>query len=92
MLDLHVTSDEGKMEKTEENEHNALRDVLSDKELTQIPEGIVKKLNAHFNEKFEQYITAKAVFETNKKNFGNLQTNFALFLVITVTRLFTQKS
>ena len=57
------------MEKTEENEHNALRDVLTDEELTQIPDGLVKKLNAHFNDKFEQYITAKAVFETNRKSF-----------------------
>ncbi|XP_015428954.1 PREDICTED: nucleoprotein TPR-like isoform X2 [Dufourea novaeangliae] len=59
------------MEKTDENEHNALREVLSDEELTQIPEGFVKKLNAFFNEKFEQYITAKAVFETNRKNFDH---------------------
>ena len=57
------------MEKTEENEHNALRDVLTDEELTHIPDGLVKKLNAHFNDKFEQYITAKAVFETNRKSF-----------------------
>ncbi|XP_076282689.1 nuclear basket protein megator isoform X3 [Lasioglossum baleicum] len=57
------------MEKTEENEHNALREALTDEELTQIPEVCVKKLNAFFNEKFERYITAKAVFETNKKNF-----------------------
>ncbi|XP_078038585.1 nuclear basket protein megator isoform X2 [Augochlora pura] len=57
------------MEKTDESEHNALREVLSDDELTRIPEGFVKKLNAFFNEKFERYITAKAVFETNKKNF-----------------------
>ncbi|XP_031825954.1 nuclear basket protein megator isoform X2 [Nomia melanderi] len=57
------------MEKTDENEHNALREVLSDEELKRIPEGFVKKLNAFFNEKFEQYITAKAVFQTYKKNF-----------------------
>ncbi|KAG6796804.1 nucleoprotein TPR [Apis mellifera caucasica] len=57
------------MEKTEENEHNVLREVLSEEELAQIPEGFIKKLNVYFNEKFEQYITAKAVFETNRKNF-----------------------
>nr|XP_012149443.1 PREDICTED: nucleoprotein TPR [Megachile rotundata] len=57
------------MEKAEENEHNVLQDILSKEELTQIPEGFVKKINAYFNEKFEQYITAKAVFETNRKNF-----------------------
>ncbi|XP_033340581.1 nuclear basket protein megator isoform X1 [Megalopta genalis] len=57
------------MEKTDENDHNALQEVLSDEELTRIPEGCVKKLNTFFNEKFERYITAKAVFETNKKNF-----------------------
>ncbi|KOC65673.1 Nucleoprotein TPR [Habropoda laboriosa] len=57
------------MEKTEENEHNVLREALSEEELMQIPEGLAKKLNVYFNEKFEQYITAKAVFETNRKNF-----------------------
>lgn len=74
------------MEKTEENEHNALRDVLTDEELTQIPDGLVKKLNAHFNDKFEQYITAKAVFETNRKSFGRFESVFAVFLVITISR------
>lgn len=74
------------MEKTEENEHNALRKVLNDEELKQIPEGFVKKLNTYFNEKFEQYITAKAVFETNRKNFGKFYLNFALFVIITIPR------
>ncbi|XP_033299172.1 nucleoprotein TPR [Bombus bifarius] len=57
------------MEKTEENEHNVLREVLTEEELTQVPDSLAKKLSAYFNEKFEQYITAKAVFETNRKNF-----------------------
>ncbi|XP_043260114.1 nucleoprotein TPR [Colletes gigas] len=57
------------MDQTDENEHNALREVLSDEELTQIPEEFVKKLNTYFKDKFEQYITAKAVFETNRKSF-----------------------
>lgn len=61
------------MEKTEENEHNVLREVLNEEELAQIPEGFIKKLNVYFNEKFEQYITAKAVFETNRKNFGKFE-------------------
>lgn len=74
------------MEKTEENEHNVLREVLSEEELTQIPEGVVKKINAYFNEKFEQYITAKAVFETNRKSFGMFELNFILFVIITITR------
>ena len=68
------------MEKAEENEHNVLREILSEEELTQIPEGLAKKLNAYFNEKFEQYITAKAVFETNRKNFGKFELNFILLL------------
>lgn len=57
------------MEKAEENEHNVLREILSEEELMQIPERSAKKLKTYFNEKFEQYITAKAVFETNRKNF-----------------------
>ncbi|XP_026667646.1 nucleoprotein TPR-like [Ceratina calcarata] len=57
------------MEKTEESEHNILREVLGEDELSQIPEELAKKLNAYFNDKFEQYITAKAVFEINRKTF-----------------------
>lgn len=73
------------MEK-EENEHNVLRDVLSEEELTQIPQGLATKLNTYFNEKFEQYITAKAVFETNRKNFGTFGSDLTLFVRITIDR------
>lgn len=72
------------MEKTEENEHNVLGEVLTEEELTQVPDALAKKLNAYFNEKFEQYITAKAVFETNRKNFGKFELNFIFFITITV--------
>lgn len=72
------------MEKTEENEHNVLGEVLTKEELTQVPDALAKKLNTYFNEKFEQYITAKAVFETNRKNFGMFELNFIFFITITV--------
>lgn len=58
------------MEVAEENEPNILREIVSDEELAQIPRELTRKINAHFNEKFEEFITAKAVFETNRKCLG----------------------
>ncbi|CAL7943180.1 unnamed protein product [Xylocopa violacea] len=56
-------------ENESQNEYKVLEEVLSRDELTQIPEKLAKKLNAYFLLNFDQYITAKAVFETNKKIF-----------------------
>ncbi|XP_012270418.1 nucleoprotein TPR isoform X2 [Orussus abietinus] len=53
---------------TEENERNILQDILSAEEISQIPDGIAKKLKSYFNDKFEEFITAKAVFETSRQN------------------------
>ncbi|KAL0119598.1 hypothetical protein PUN28_007798 [Cardiocondyla obscurior] len=55
------------MDVIEENEPNVLREIASDEELTQIPKELTRKINAHFNAKFEEFITAKAVFEANRK-------------------------
>nr|XP_050852779.1 nucleoprotein TPR-like isoform X1 [Vespula vulgaris] len=57
-----------KMETGDENEHNVLHEILNEEELTQVPEVIKKKLGVYFNTKFEEFITAKAVFESNRKN------------------------
>lgn len=58
------------METADENEHNVLHEILNEEELTQVPEVIKKKLGVYFNTKFEEFITAKAVFESNRKNLG----------------------
>ncbi|XP_012058672.1 PREDICTED: nucleoprotein TPR [Atta cephalotes] len=55
------------MEVIEENDHNVLLEIANDEELTQIPRELVRKINVHFNNRFEEFITAKAVFETNRK-------------------------
>ncbi|XP_024880905.1 uncharacterized protein LOC112460464 [Temnothorax curvispinosus] len=59
------------MEAVEESEPNVLREIASEEELAQIPRELTRKINAHFNAKFEEFITAavitKAVFETSRK-------------------------
>lgn len=60
------------MEAVEESEPNALREIANDEELTLIPRELIRKINVHFNAKFEEFITAKAVFETNRKCLGKL--------------------
>ncbi|XP_014606517.1 PREDICTED: nucleoprotein TPR-like [Polistes canadensis] len=56
------------METVDENEQKVLHNILNEDELKQVPDGIKKKLGIHFNAKFEEFITAKAVFESNRKN------------------------
>ncbi|XP_012263360.2 nucleoprotein TPR isoform X2 [Athalia rosae] len=56
------------METMQENPHNVLNDILTEEELTQIPEGVSKKLKSYFDERFEEFLTAKAVCETAKQN------------------------
>jgi len=58
------------MESAEENDSNVLKEIMNDKELTLIPKELSKKIHAHFSAKFDEFITAKAVFETNRKNLG----------------------
>lgn len=60
------------MEVMEEDEPNILREIASDDELTQIPRELVKKVKSHFNAKCDELITAKAVFESSRKNLGEL--------------------
>ncbi|XP_011866769.1 PREDICTED: nucleoprotein TPR [Vollenhovia emeryi] len=55
------------MEAVEESEPNVLREIANDEELAQIPRELTRRIHAHFNAKFEEFITAKAVFETNRK-------------------------
>ncbi|KMQ91239.1 nucleoprotein tpr, partial [Lasius niger] len=56
------------METVEDGEQpNVLREIVNDEELAQIPRELARKIHAHFNAKFDEFITAKAVFETNRK-------------------------
>ncbi|XP_072763769.1 nucleoprotein TPR isoform X2 [Anoplolepis gracilipes] len=56
------------METLEDGEQpNVLREIANDEELEQIPKELARKIHAHFNSKFDEFITAKAVFETNRK-------------------------
>lgn len=64
------------METTEENEHGHLNEILTTDELSQIPNSSLKKLQSYFNDKFEEYLTAKAIFETSRQNLGEI---FILF-------------
>ena len=59
------------MEVTKEAKYKILQEVLLPTELIDIPDNICEKLDNFFREKFEGFITAKAVFETNRKNLGN---------------------
>ncbi|GAB1864152.1 Nucleoprotein TPR [Camponotus japonicus] len=56
------------MEAVEEGEQpNVLREIATDEELAQIPRELARKIHAHFTSKFDEFITAKAVFETGRK-------------------------
>lgn len=62
------------MEAVEEGEQpNVLREIASDEELAQIPRELARKIHAHFTSKFDEFITAKAVFETGRKTLGKLE-------------------
>ncbi|XP_015115459.1 nucleoprotein TPR-like [Diachasma alloeum] len=54
---------------TEESDQDILSRILSEAEVAQIPDGIATKLRTHFNENFEEFITAKAVFQHGKQNY-----------------------
>ncbi|XP_014488152.1 PREDICTED: nucleoprotein TPR-like isoform X2 [Dinoponera quadriceps] len=56
------------METVEKNELDVLREIASDEELAQIPAELAKKIHSHFTAKCDEFITAKAVFESNRKN------------------------
>lgn len=61
------------METVEDEQPNVLREIASDEELAQIPKELARKIHAHFNAKFDEFITAKAVFETSRKTLGKLE-------------------
>lgn len=58
------------MESSNQAEFKIISEVLTIDETVQIPNEICKKLDIFFGKKFEEFITAKAIFETNRKNLG----------------------
>ena len=60
------------MEVVEEFEFKILQEILIENELNLIPIEISKKLEVYSNDKLDEYVTAKAVFQANRKNIGKL--------------------
>lgn len=76
------------MEVVEENELNVLREIVNDEELAQIPKELAKKIYSCFNAKYDEFITAKAVFESNRKNLGKRARIWTLYrLIYTINTL-----
>ncbi|XP_008561192.1 nucleoprotein TPR [Microplitis demolitor] len=68
------------MEQTEESDCDVLKKILTEDELTQLSETVANKLRNYFNENFEEFITAKAVFQHTRqsleKKLEKLQKDF----------------
>ncbi|XP_074101656.1 nuclear basket protein megator [Cotesia typhae] len=68
------------MEQSEDSDSDVLKKILTEDELTQVSDTIANKLRKYFNEHFEEYITAKAVFQHSKqsheKKLEKLQKDF----------------
>jgi hypothetical protein len=64
------------MDLTEETEFQVLQTLLSSNEIAEISNGVCKKLEVFFKNKFDEFITAKAVFEINRKNLGSMTNCF----------------
>lgn len=54
----------------EQTEDDVLTKILTAEELTLVPNDIANKLRKHFTENFEEFITAKAVFQHGKQSLG----------------------
>lgn len=68
------------METSEEVEHNVLRQILDQQELAAVPPEILTKLAHHFHSKFDEFITARAILETGKQNYGNIFKDFLQYV------------
>ncbi|CAD6228202.1 GSCOCG00006403001-RA-CDS [Cotesia congregata] len=68
------------MEQSEDSDCDVLKKILTEDELTQVSDTVANKLRKYFNEHFEEYITAKAVFQHSKqsleKKLEKLQKDF----------------
>lgn len=54
----------------EAGEKNHLQNVLSETEIANIPSSVIEKLNTYIDQKFEEYLTSKALYETSKSQIG----------------------
>lgn len=50
------------------NKH--LENALSEEELSALPGPVAEKINAYIDQKFEEYLTSKALHETSKTQIG----------------------
>lgn len=55
---------------TEAGVKNHLQDVLSESEFSGLPNQVANKINVFIDKKFEEYLTSKALHETNKSLIG----------------------
>ncbi|XP_011496160.1 PREDICTED: uncharacterized protein LOC105360858, partial [Ceratosolen solmsi marchali] len=56
------------MEIAEKTDFKVLQTLLSSNEISEISSSVCEKLENFFRSKFDEFITSKAVFETNRKN------------------------
>lgn len=49
---------------------NHLNNVLSESEISNLPNTIAEKINTYIDKKFEEYLTSKALHETSKSQIG----------------------
>lgn len=49
---------------------NHLQDILSESEFSGLPKQVAFKINVFIDKKFEEYLTSKALHETNKSQIG----------------------
>lgn len=69
------------MEQSEDSDCDVLKKILTEDELTQVSDTIANKLRKYFNEHFEEYITAKAVFQHSKQSLGNLFYFYSFYFI-----------
>lgn len=55
---------------SEESNLEILKQCLSLDEIAVIPDNVCQKIERFSQSKFDEYISAKAVFETNRKSLG----------------------
>lgn len=58
------------MEVMEDSEFKILREALDEHEVKSISITISRKLETYFNGKIDEFVTAKAVFQANRKSVG----------------------
>lgn len=57
-------------EEVQEQSTGLLRSILSEEEVAAIPAETTKKIEGHYEQKLEEFLTAKALCETAKTNVG----------------------